>query len=518
MITTLPTRSNIVTTANLERRATISWWLLFLALIGITGMVGLAMLRSGPTPAILGWFCYLAGLGLILYQPRYGVYMIVGLTLVGDAALNYWYPFVKNFSSAESLLYLNGSLIISPAETYIALTLLSWLGRGVIQRKIDWYTGPLFWPALVFIGFITFGLGYGILRGGNLNIALWEARPIYYLLAMLVLTSNLIRTCGQVSKLIWIAMIALFLEGISGTLFVVNILQFQLSTVERIAEHSSSIHANTFFVLLISAWMFRASYARRLIMPVMLPVIALSYLANQRRAAFITLTIAIVVILVILYWENRQAFWLITPVLAVAGLAYLSVFWNSTGTLGLFAGAIKSVVAEDTGNTADQASNLYRLIENANTQFTIENATLTGVGFGNKFYIIIPMPDISFFIWWEYITHNSILWIWMKTGIGGFLSMIFLVGSTIMVGVQAFRRMPGGELRAVALTATLYIMMHFVFAYVDMSWDNQSMIYVGTMMGLINRLEQIVATTVPLPQKRWPWQPDPVPPPGLMPL
>lgn len=476
------------------------------------------MLQRGPDPAMLGWFCYLTGLGLILYQPRYGVYMILGLTLVGDATLSYWYPFVKNFSSAESLLYLNGSVIVSPAETYIALTLLSWLGRGVIQRKIDWYTGPLFWPAMVFIGFITFGLGYGILRGGSLNTGLWEARPIYYLPAMLILTSNLIRTREQVSKLIWIAMIGIFIDGISGTLFVINTLQFQLSTVDRIAEHSASIHANTFFVLLISAWMFRASYARRLIMPVMLPVIALSYLANQRRAAFITLAIAIVLMLAILYWENRQAFWLITPVLAVAGMAYLAIFWNSSGTLGMFASAIKSVVAQDASNAADQSSNLYRLIENTNTKFTIKNAPLTGVGFGNKFFIIWPMPDISFFVWWEYIVHNSVMWIWMKAGIGGFLSMIFLVGSTIMVGVQAYQRMPGGDLRAIALMATLYIIMHFVYAYVDMSWDNQSMIYVGTMMGLINRLEQIVATPVLLPCKRWPWQSDPVPVPGLRPL
>jgi hypothetical protein len=518
MLTTFPTKSRGVTVTSVERRETITWWLLFLGLLGVTGMFGVSMLRSGPHPAMLVWFCYLTGIGLIFYQPRYGVYLTLGLSLFGDMSLATWYPFVKNFSSAESLLYVNDALIFSPAETFIVLTFVSWLGRGLIQRKIDWHGGDLFWPAMVFIAFITFGLGYGIMRGGSLNTGLWEARPIFYLPAMLVLTSNLIQTRRQAGKLLWIAMIAIFLEGISGTLYVANTLQFELSSVERISEHSASIHANTFFVLLIGAWMFRASYARRLIMPVMLPFVALSYLANQRRAAFITLTIAIVLILAILYWENRKAFWLITPVLAVVGMAYLAVFWNSSGTLGMFASAIKSVVAEDASSAADQASNLYRMIENANTNFTIQNAPLTGVGFGNKFYIIIPMPDISFFVWWEYIVHNSVMWIWMKAGIGGFLSMIFLVGLSIMVGGRAFWRMPPGDIRAIALTATLYILMHFVYAYVDMSWDNQSMIYVGTMMGLVNRLEKIVATPEPVLPKRWPWQPDPRPAPGLKPL
>ncbi len=518
MLTTFPAKSSGVTVTSVERRETITWWLLFLGFLGVTGMFGLSMLRSGPDMAMLGWFCYLTGVWLILHQPRYGVYLILGLSLVGDMALASWYPFVKNFSSAESLLYMNDALIFSPAETYIVLTFISWLGRGIIQRKIVWHTGPLFWPAMIFIGFITFGLAYGLMRGGNLNTGLWEARPIYYLPVMVVLTGNLIQTRDQVNKLIWIAMIAIFIDSMNGFLFVANTLNFQLHTVDRIAEHSASIHANTFFVLLLSTWMFRASYARRLIMPVMLPFVAVSYFANQRRAAFITLTIAIVLILAILYWENRQAFWLITPVLAVVGVAYLAAFWNSTGTLGMFASAIKSVVAEDASSAADQSSNLYRIIENVNTNFTIKNAPLTGVGFGNKFLIIWPMPDISFFIWWEYIVHNSVMWIWMKAGIGGFLSMIFLIGSTVMVGVQAFRRMPGRDLSAIALTATLYIIMHFVFAYVDMSWDNQSMIYVGTMMGLINGLESIVARPVLCQPKRWPWQPEPASLPKLRPL
>ena len=35
--------------------------------------------------------------------------------------------------------------------------------------------------------------------------------------------------------------------------------------------------------------------------------------------------------------------------------------------------------------------------------------------------------------------------------------------------------------------------MLFVYAYVDMSWDAQSMLYVGTALGLIGCLERLVA-------------------------
>jgi hypothetical protein len=41
--------------------------------------------------------------------------------------------------------------------------------------------------------------------------------------------------------------------------------------------------------------------------------------------------------------------------------------------------------------------------------------------------------------------------------------------------------------------------MHFLYAYVDISWEVQSMVYVGVMMGVINSIERIAATPVAEP-------------------
>jgi len=193
----------------------------------------------------------------------------------------------------------------------------------------------------------------------------------------------------------------------------------------------------------------------------------------------------------------------------VLAIGYIGAFWHSSGALGMPAQAVKSIVAPEE-NSADYQSNLYRDIENLNTSYTIHNAPLFGVGFGNKFHIIAPMPDISFFIWWEYIVHNSIFWIWMQAGVFGFVAMLFLVCITIITGIRVALKLQDSDLRMIVLTATLYIVMHFLYAYVDMSWDNQSMIYVGTAMGIINCMECVAAKPVPLPRKRWAWQPDPL--------
>ncbi|MCA9936602.1 MAG: O-antigen ligase family protein [Anaerolineales bacterium] len=518
MLDTFDDRPQLTASAQAQR-ARLTWTLWFLALLGLSGMIGLSMLRTGlpASPSAIGWLIYLLGAALIFKEPRYGVYLIMCFGLMGDNVLDPWFPFIKNFSSGESLLYLNDALIFSPLELYIVLTYVAWLGRMALRRKWAFYAGELTGTAVIFTGFVTFGLVYGLGTGGVLNIALWEARPIYYIIAMLVLVSNLFNKREHYSHLMWFIAFALFIEGLFGLRFYIVEIEMDLTRMQSITEHSAAMHMNTLFVLIAAVWLYKGcSPTKRLLLPLLAPPVLLTYVATQRRASFLTLGVAIALMAIILLKENRRAFWLIMPPAGVFALMYIAVFWNASGPLAMPVKAIKSVVAEDEADAADQASNEYRLIENLNSDYTIHQEPLTGVGFGKKFYLAYPMPDISFFEWWEYITHNSIIWFWMKTGTGGFLTMVFFVALAIITGVRAVWRLPGGDVSAIALTAVLYIIMHYIYAYVDMSWDNQSMIYIGTMMGIINSIEHVASHPVPLPRKRWPWQPDPQPAGGLV--
>ena len=260
---------------------------------------------------------------------------------------------------------------------------------------------------MLFLAFILLGLVYGLGRGGDTTTALWEVRPICYLFAMLVLTSNLIQTRAQVNLLLWIATSALFVKSLYGDWYVFSELNFKLSGVESIAEHSFSIQMNSIYVMLIAAWIYRDP-PRRLVLSLMTPFVLLSYFANNRRAGFLALAFALVLLAVVLYRERRKLFWRIAPVACIFAVVYIAVFWNSSGALGMPASALKSVIGQ--ADQRDDASNEYRLIENVNIMYTIKSAPLTGVGFGNKFLVLVPLPDISFFVWCEYITHNSIMW------------------------------------------------------------------------------------------------------------
>lgn len=496
----------VPTVTEYMRRAQMTWWFMFLGLLGISAMVGLLMNLKGASWSVIAWIIYSLGVVSIFYNPRYGVYLILGLALMGDQVMLSWYPFIKNFSSAESLMFLNSAVNLSPLESYMAFTLVSWLGRMAMERRFRFWAGPLLWPVLIFAFFITVGLVYGISRGGVLTIALWEVRSIYYLPIMLVLAGNLIQTREQLNKLIWIMALALGYKGVAGVIFVWTVLQWDIGSVEQIGEHAMSIHFNAFFVLAITVWFYHDSVLKRLIFPILVPFLFYSFLANHRRAGFLTLGLSVGIVLSMLYRENRKLFFTLAPTGVAIFLVYLAAFWNNEGSIGIIARAVRSVVGQPTAR--DAASNVYRDLENINSMFNIKSSPIFGLGFGNIFYIVAPMPDISFFVWWQYITHNSIMWIWMDAGVGAFFAMLLLTGMTMIVGGRAVWNVPQGPLRAVALTATLYVFMHFTYAYADMSWDVISMTFVGTMMGIINALEQIALRPLPVHVKRWPWMPD----------
>ncbi len=439
---------------------------------------------------VVGWCLYLAGLVLIVYRAEYGIYLIIFFALIGDAVLRPWYPFVKGFSSRESIFFVHDYFIVSPAETYIILTFLSWLKIFVKKPVLQFYTGPLFGPACTFFVFVVSGLLYGTTTGGSIHIALWEARPIFYLFSMLVSAGNLIQTPKQVSMLFWVITFALLLDGIGASYHYLVVLKSDLGSLAEISEHSAAIHLNTLFGASLAVWLQGATPAKRRVLSAAVPCVLWGYLAMQRRTAFITLAIAIALLSIVLYRENRARFLRVFPVMAALATLYVSIFWSSGSFIAEPIRSFKSVIASNQASAKDQSSDDYRRIENLNLRHTLHQHPLMGVGFGRKFDIVSPMPDISWFTWWEYIPHNSIVWIWLKTGLAGFLSLNFLIGMAIMVGGQGLFLLPAGEQRAIALTASLYILMHFICAYADMSWDGQSMIYVGTAMGVLNGFQR----------------------------
>ena len=146
---------------------------------------------------------------------------------------------------------------------------------------------------------------------------------------------------------------------------------------------------------------------------------------------------------------------------------------------------MKTVVAPGQLSDEDKGSDQFRAIENYNIVYTIRSQPLTGIGFGQQYLRPIPNADISFVQWWEYRTHNAVLWIWMQTGVGGFMAMLYLFAAAIRHGTRRLMCASPGYDAALLLTSVVFVVMYAVFAYVDIAWDTESMVFLGIAFACI---------------------------------
>lgn len=417
-------------------------------------------------------------------RPTVGVYVIVTLTLIGDAVTTSWWPFTKNLSSRESIFFVSDSLSINPLEILIVLTTISWLLERLDDPTWHFKRGTLLTPLLVFTGFVVFGIMRAVATGVDRRIALFEARPLLYMAIVYILVTNLMETRRQYLRLIMLSLVGISIQSIFSLSYYQGLPPAQRESIESLSEHSATVIMNVLFVFLLAVLMLKCSrYLRWSIAFLAIPVVW-AYLLSQRRAAMVALFAGVVALLVVVFHRRRRAFWFCTPVAVIVVGGFVLATWNASGALGLPASAVKSVLFPDDLSEADRSSDFYRQLEAFNIWFTISNNRLAGVGFGQKFLQPAPLPDISFFEFWEYIPHNSVLWIWMKLGFFGFVAMVFLVARAVQEGARSAMQVRSADHIAAVVAGVSYVVMFIVFAYVDIAWDVRSTVFLGVAFAL----------------------------------
>jgi len=482
MIQALPIRVDSVRAQQRSERWT--WAGGYLAIVGVGLLIGLLRFGALADPFPLSLAVLLAGAVAIMVRPIAGVYLTLFLGVLGDGQVMGGYPFDITFATKFSFLHIADSLKFTPLELYLALTLLSWLAHVAGARGWFRLGRPLLKPVLVFFAFLGVGFVYGvILRGGDRTVGLWELRPLLCLVLMYVLASNLLTRTSHYVSLAWVAALAISIQNLFALHFYYALSRGQRATLETLTEHTTSIFYTWMILLTVGLVVFRgcSRWARALLLFAVLPT-AWVFVLSQRRAAAVALVAGFVVFAVVLYFRRRRAFWVIVPLTLLVGVGYTAAFWNATEGVGFGARAIKAVIAKDQVSERDAASDIYRNIENYNLVYTVRATPLTGVGFGKPFYQPVRLPDISFFVFWQYIPHNSVLWVWLKLGYLGFVALLFLVAAALRAGTRASLQLPSGDALAVTVGALVYIVMFFVFAYVDIVWQARTCVFLAVCM------------------------------------
>jgi hypothetical protein len=455
-------------------------------LVGLM-IAAVAVRRSSrPFVGVSGSILLLIMLAWFL-RPRLSLYATAFLALVGDIVTIAWWPFNKNLSSWESIFYVGDGIVISPLELVlfsgVAVTALRSLAAG--RRLFEW--GPLGRPLLLFTGLVLMGLVRGLSSGGDLRIAMWEMRPLLYIVMMYLLVNTICRTPRELRILMWCIAAAVFVQSLLTVEYLLDLDIDTVSDLESLNEHGSTLGQNLLLLLALASLSFRGVPAKqRILLSVACIPTMYVYIISQRRAGVVTLGVALVLLAVLLFWRQRKTFWKVVPIAALVATGYVGAFWNAQGQVAFPAQAVKSIIAPGELGAEDEQSDLYRIAENINLYWTIRASPYRGLGFGKEFYRPFPLPDISGFTFNAYMPHNSFLWIWIKTGFLGFATMIYVLGRAVMIGADETRRMRDGPDTVVVAGATFFVVMYGIYTYVDIGWDSRNMVLLGLAFSILS--------------------------------
>ena len=465
------TTNDVVDVRTQQRRERVVGWQIFAAIGVLTAITGLIASNTAPAGFSVAFIGLIIASTAAFIRPAVGVHIVVFFSLLGDDQTTPWYPFTKNLSSRESMFFVADGFSLTPMEIVLLMTMASFLLRALADTEWRLTRGRLLWPMVIFSAFVIFGFVKGYMTGGERTIAILEARPLVYIPLLYVLITNLFTTKRQYRITFALAAVAMGIQSIFSLGYWRGLSDIAQQELEALSEHTASVTLDIVFVFVLGLIVFRGSrWKKWALVPLLVPMI-ISFVLSQRRAGMVALFAGIVVMFAVLFMRDRRRFWRIAPAFALVALLLVIGTWGASGGLGLPANAVKTVLFPGQLQDADQSSNLYREIEAFNLWYTIRESPLTGFGFGQPFIVVREMPDISFFEYWQYLPHNSVLWVWIKTGFLGFVSMLFLFARGIQRGAQTAMRTVKRDDLAMVVACTAYLVMFLVFAYVDIGWS-----------------------------------------------
>lgn len=473
-------------------------------------MVGFVMVVMGAItflgyyyPAMHPALIYTIGLslGIILFippivwhSPRIGLYLLYTASLVlpgfpipfRATMPTSYVPFWWNISSIGQ--YFAGtnatsSVVISPAEIMMVVTLLTWLVHRVVTRDLHLLGGRFFWIIAAYTSLVALGFLHGLAKHCNVTIALYEVRAQAYFFLAYLLAVNLFTDIKQIKNLLWITTIMVGIQGIFGA-----VTYFSLNgtvTEDGFMSHDESIFLNLLLFIAILSPILKVDKRLSITAWALLPPSIIAVLGNQRRAsiaAFLIAFLPLFPILWVILKERRKLILQISMAVVITASIYLPIAWNGKGAWALPARAIRSQTDPD---TRDASSDYYRYAETVDLKATRDEQPWTGIGYGIKFTQVLPLPMVTTDILY-YMPHNSIMWVWMRIGHFGFFCFLMMVATFLISGVQVIRTVQAPTLRMIGLLALALLLMTLTFGKFDLALVNlRIMVCVGILLGIL---------------------------------
>ena len=374
----------------------------------------------------------------------------------------------------------------SPLEIILVVAGCASFLRGVFMKNLSLRRGPLFLPIFLYCCFVGYGWINGMLTGGDFKISLMEVRPQCYLLLAYLMAVNSLRDRRDVDRLLWSMAICI---GVKGFLYTfrryVTLAGVPISD-QGVGSHEEAFLFSAYMIMLFLLTLLSVNKRLTRFMWTLSPFVVLGDLATNRRAGIGALVLGILLLMLAVDRASphyRKRIRRICFVILVCFLIYYPVFKSSNGAFAMPAHAISSMFTPD---ARDAASNAYRDAENADLMATIRLAPLQGYGYGKRMLHAVPIDDISGqYEYWDVMTHNSILWVWMRLGTPGFF-VFWIMVANLLIYICGTIRSEHADIysQALGIYTLVLVSMLLVFALLDLGLVNfRNMLFVGFWAG-----------------------------------
>jgi hypothetical protein len=430
--------------------------------------------------------------------PAAGVFLLVACALLieeypsiaSEKTITESIPLFKSLATGVGL----AGVGINPAEILIATVAGTWVMKAAAEGAFSLPRSHVAAGVGLMLLAVLAGEAHGLASGSNVTASLWELRPWLYLPCVYVLAAQVLKTQRLVCGVLWTLVIATGLKGLEGTIRWASHANRVTSPPEQILGHEEALFMGLFILLTAALWLLRIKGRLRQVATSLLPLVVFANLANTRRTAYVILGAGVAILIAVAWAREPRRRWM-TGGIAVALIAvmalYLPFFWNRTGLMAEPANAIRSAIDP---TKRDAASDLYRLIENANLGIDIHAETPLGTGFGKRIATPIRMVDISnidpFIV---YVPHNTILYVWLRLGFPGAIAFWWMIGAATIAACRLARAADP----VVAVVGTFAVVA--ISAYLIEGWFDQGLaglriaIVLGAVLGTIDATRRLAA-------------------------
>lgn len=458
--------------SSLLGRIDVMQWL-WLAVIGSSAAVGYLHVQSyGSISSTLTFVAALLIIWASITRPSISLYIFVFVAIaVEQAQLPYAWtkdiPFHLNLNSQFPTLR---SLSINPVELHLLCIIAGVLLRRVVTHE-PWVPIMAWKSLLLYFCSICFFLLFGKIRGGATLPALWEVRGIGYLMLLMVLVPQVIRTRDQVRNLIWALALGVTFRALEVSTHFVQAGFTHEGSAEGFGSHEDAGMFAAMLVFAITLWFLKVTGTKqRFFMTAASFLYLLAIAGAGRRSAYPIFIASLALLPFMLPGDVQKKVLRFLWKAGVVFLIYLAAGWNIRSESILLA-PVKSIRQGLAGDDEAQAgerfhSNLFRKVENYDLYVNIVERPLLGTGYGVLVDYRMPIP-----IGWElgfYIPHNQILAVPVKTGLIGLIIFLNFYLSVIASVSAGFHRLREDKyLQAVLVLVGVSVVGHLIFSFFD---------------------------------------------------